>query len=119
LQQTSNLVRCELHIFFDANRNHRGPDVTLAHLESLTLISPGRESVPDFLETLIVPALRRLEVPECFLDANPTDTSAALNVPTGPTGLIWDSSHWSCGYDALLTPFTPEIELFRGVQKHF
>jgi hypothetical protein len=33
-----------------------------------------------------------------------TDTSAALNVPTGPTGLIWDSSHWSCGYDTLFTP---------------
>ncbi|KAJ7885252.1 hypothetical protein B0H13DRAFT_2277894 [Mycena leptocephala] len=73
LQQTSNLVRCELHIFFDPNRNHRGPDVTLAHLESLILISPGRESVPDFLETLIVPALRRLEVPECFLDAKPIE----------------------------------------------
>ncbi|KAJ7820796.1 hypothetical protein B0H13DRAFT_2291934 [Mycena leptocephala] len=78
LQQTSNLVRCKLHFFFDPNSNHIGPDVTLPCLESLTLSHVDHESVTDFLETLIVPALRSLEIPEQLLDADPIKSLAVF-----------------------------------------
>ncbi|KAJ7932066.1 hypothetical protein B0H13DRAFT_1956493 [Mycena leptocephala] len=38
LQQTSNLVRCKLHICFNPDNDQPGPDLTLPYLESLTLI---------------------------------------------------------------------------------
>ncbi|KAJ7875456.1 hypothetical protein B0H13DRAFT_2550114 [Mycena leptocephala] len=78
LQQTSSLVRCELELF-DSTTNRPRPDITLPYLESLTLFNPGRESVIDFLETLIVPALRSLEIPEDFLyHVNPIESLTAF-----------------------------------------
>ncbi|KAJ7820789.1 hypothetical protein B0H13DRAFT_2451401 [Mycena leptocephala] len=74
LQQTSNLVRCELRFFFDPNDNlPASPDITLPCLESLTLSHLNHESVTDFFETLIVPALRSLEIPEQLL-ADPIES---------------------------------------------
>ncbi|KAJ7840346.1 hypothetical protein B0H13DRAFT_2287126 [Mycena leptocephala] len=83
LQQTSNLVRCKLRFFFDPNSNHTGPDVTLPCLESLTLSHVDHESVTDFLETLIVPALRSLEIPEQLLDADPIKSLAVFISKSG------------------------------------
>ncbi|KAJ7875458.1 hypothetical protein B0H13DRAFT_2550128 [Mycena leptocephala] len=75
LQQTSNLVRCELRFFFfDPNDNlPASSDITLPCLESLILRNAGLDSATDFLETLIVPALRSLEIPEQLL-ADPIDS---------------------------------------------
>ncbi|KAJ7871595.1 hypothetical protein B0H13DRAFT_2280399 [Mycena leptocephala] len=75
LQKTLNLVRCELEICYDSDNHKHGPDITLPYLESLTLVDPGTNGpVIDFLETLIVPALRCLEVPEEFLGPSPLDS---------------------------------------------
>ncbi|KAJ7356477.1 hypothetical protein DFH08DRAFT_661535, partial [Mycena albidolilacea] len=79
LWHASNLVACELDIVaceldlvsdvegFDTNT----PDITLPSLQYLTLT--GR-SVTGYLETLIVPALLELEIPESFLAPNPIAT---------------------------------------------
>jgi hypothetical protein len=77
LQQTSNLVRCKLGIC-DPHDNQPGPDLALPHLESLTLTNPYRRSVIAFPKTLIVPALRILEIPEHFLGINPVESLIAF-----------------------------------------
>ncbi|KAJ7827567.1 hypothetical protein B0H13DRAFT_2439228 [Mycena leptocephala] len=75
LQKTSNLVRCELEVWFDSDNHEHGPDITLRCLESLTLVDPGINGpVIGFLETFIVPALRRLKIPEEFLGPSPIDS---------------------------------------------
>ncbi|KAJ7834302.1 hypothetical protein B0H13DRAFT_2678693 [Mycena leptocephala] len=74
LQQTSNLVRCELEVWFDSDNHEHGPDITLRYLESLTLVEAGNGPVIGFLETFIVPALRRLKIPEEFLGPSPIDS---------------------------------------------
>ncbi|KAJ7859512.1 hypothetical protein B0H14DRAFT_629186 [Mycena olivaceomarginata] len=68
LQHASNLVHCELNL---VNESVDTPDITLPSLQSLTLT--GR-SVTGYLETLIVPALLELEIPESFLGPNSIDT---------------------------------------------
>ncbi|KAJ7866327.1 hypothetical protein B0H13DRAFT_2670755 [Mycena leptocephala] len=74
LQKTSNLVRCELEVWFDSDNREHGPDITLPYLESLTF-DPGINCpVIDFLETFIVPALRHLKIPEEFLGPSPIDS---------------------------------------------
>ncbi|KAJ7871576.1 hypothetical protein B0H13DRAFT_2554310 [Mycena leptocephala] len=74
LQKTSNLVRCQLELCVDHGNDQPGPDIPLPCLESLTLADAGSGPVIDFLETFIVPALRRLEIPEGFLGPNPIDS---------------------------------------------
>ncbi|KAJ7921741.1 hypothetical protein B0H13DRAFT_141818 [Mycena leptocephala] len=64
LQQTSSLVHCKLELFNSGDDELSG--ITLPCLESLTLVNPGRKLVIDFLKTLIVPALRSLEISEDF-----------------------------------------------------
>ncbi|KAJ7215131.1 hypothetical protein B0H12DRAFT_1154905 [Mycena haematopus] len=74
LQHTSNLVHCELALLEDSD-DENVPDVTLPFLESLTLTHILEDnSVTGYLQTLTVPALRRLRVPESFLGPNPIDT---------------------------------------------
>jgi hypothetical protein len=61
-------VHCELNF---VNESVDTPDITLPSLQSLTLT--GR-SVTGYLETLIVPALLELKIPESFLGPNSIDT---------------------------------------------
>ncbi|KAJ7818137.1 hypothetical protein B0H13DRAFT_2682936 [Mycena leptocephala] len=58
LQKTSNLVHCELKVYFDSD-GQPGPDIPF-----------------HFLETFIVPALRSLKIPEEFLEPNPIESLA-------------------------------------------
>jgi hypothetical protein len=74
LQQTSNLVRCELHICASPNNNQPGPDLSLPYVESLTLIDLDGGTATGFIKTFLVPALRSLEIPEYFLDADPIES---------------------------------------------
>ncbi|KAJ7908987.1 hypothetical protein B0H13DRAFT_648123 [Mycena leptocephala] len=73
LRQTSNLIRCELHVLCDYHTISSGPppDVRLPCLESFTLRNTGLRPVIEYLETLIVPALRSLRIPEASLGQNP------------------------------------------------
>ncbi|KAJ7215130.1 hypothetical protein B0H12DRAFT_357552 [Mycena haematopus] len=81
LQHTFNLVHCELGFSEDPN-DENVPDValTLPSLQSLTLTLDHDDGNPvtGYLQTLIVPALRRLRVPEPFLGPDPIDTLASF-----------------------------------------
>ncbi|KAJ7187329.1 hypothetical protein C8R46DRAFT_1274768 [Mycena filopes] len=67
LQQTPNLVHCEIPFLCLESDDHRGePDVNLPHLESL-IFGDDSETVTNYHATFVVPALSRLQIPERFL----------------------------------------------------
>ncbi|KAJ7148445.1 hypothetical protein C8R43DRAFT_518613 [Mycena crocata] len=72
LQQTVNLVHCEISLFPDTSVE---PEVLLPHLESLALdtvdVGDDEEPPTEYLATFIVPALRTLQVEEVFLGSDP------------------------------------------------
>ncbi|KAJ6589246.1 hypothetical protein B0H19DRAFT_234246 [Mycena capillaripes] len=70
LQQASNLVHCELRLCFSGPIDQL-PDITLSSLESLTFADALSGPPIRYLETFILPALCRLEIPERFLGPNP------------------------------------------------
>ncbi|KAJ7629807.1 hypothetical protein DFH06DRAFT_1480345 [Mycena polygramma] len=74
LIQAQSLVHCQLDLFFSAFNAEFLLDITLLSLESLVLSESRDQSVPDFLPTLIAPALRSLKIPENFLLPNPIDS---------------------------------------------
>jgi hypothetical protein len=78
LQQTLNLVHCELKVC-GVVRPHSGPAIRLLCLESLTLDNFNS----GCLETFIVPALLNLEISESFLNANPIDSLALFISKSG------------------------------------
>jgi hypothetical protein len=78
LQQTSNLIRCELEVFFDRDNDRSWPDIMLPYLESLRIDQCSASPVTDFLEKFIVPALRSLKIPEGFLGSNPIESLTAF-----------------------------------------
>ncbi|KAJ7770641.1 hypothetical protein B0H16DRAFT_1881620 [Mycena metata] len=66
LQQTSNLVYCKLRLLKNTGP---WPDVTLPRLESLALVPFNSDNIVlGYLETLITPALRELQIDENLLD---------------------------------------------------
>ncbi|KAJ7322838.1 hypothetical protein DFH08DRAFT_1029800 [Mycena albidolilacea] len=73
LQLAVNLVHCHLMVWSDEILLS---DVRLPSLESLILASWDSEDEPvtHYLETMITPSLRTLEVPEAFLQPSPIDT---------------------------------------------
>ncbi|KAJ7149606.1 hypothetical protein C8R46DRAFT_1125614 [Mycena filopes] len=74
LKKTSNLQHCELMVI-DGGQSMDFPEISLPHLTFLTLVGDERyDPVAEFLDTLLVPALRTLRVPESFLGADPIDT---------------------------------------------
>ncbi|KAJ7661929.1 hypothetical protein DFH06DRAFT_1471587 [Mycena polygramma] len=80
LQQTTNLVHCELFIWFHGDWHA----VTLPSLQSLVLHDaegPCRDS--GFFESFTVPALRRLHVPELALGRNPIDRLSSFMRQSG------------------------------------
>ncbi|KAJ7113032.1 hypothetical protein C8R44DRAFT_882066 [Mycena epipterygia] len=73
LTQTVNLVHCKL-ILWHGNANQ--PDIELPCLKSLVLIKfdlMKAVSHTPYLSTFVVPALRRLQVPDKYLGADPID----------------------------------------------
>jgi hypothetical protein len=70
LRQTSSLIQCELELFSWDN-NAQLPDIRLPSLKSLTVTNPGVDPVTGYMTTLIVPALRTLQIPERCLQPNP------------------------------------------------
>ncbi|KAJ7188827.1 hypothetical protein C8R46DRAFT_30773 [Mycena filopes] len=71
LQRTPYLVHCSLALM-DEGQVDAGAQVSLSHLRSLTM-PEWEEDYPatGYLETFVVPALSRLEVPESFLGVDP------------------------------------------------
>ncbi|KAJ7019297.1 hypothetical protein C8F04DRAFT_1148161 [Mycena alexandri] len=67
LQQTPNLIHCRLFLFEGGDNTSN--DTTLPHLESLVLAAfSGGDTVKGYEETFIVPALRKLDILERFLE---------------------------------------------------
>ncbi|KAF8150402.1 hypothetical protein K438DRAFT_1865775 [Mycena galopus ATCC 62051] len=72
LRQTVNLIHCELSLISD---DEHVPHITLPVLQSLTLTHTlANDSVTGYLQTLTVPAVRHLRVPESFLGPELIDT---------------------------------------------
>jgi hypothetical protein len=85
LQQTSNLVHCDLRLYPIYGQSPEIPDITLPHLESLimTETEPDEGITPSRYFTFIVPALRSLQIPERFLGEHPIDALTALMSKSG------------------------------------
>ncbi|KAJ7156506.1 hypothetical protein C8R43DRAFT_1065415 [Mycena crocata] len=82
LLQTCGLVHCELFLLTD----HPGviqPDVSLPCLESLILVDEDSTGVTEYLGTFIVPALRKLRVPELFIGTDPISSLASFISKSG------------------------------------
>ncbi|KAJ7804709.1 hypothetical protein B0H14DRAFT_1612354 [Mycena olivaceomarginata] len=79
LRHASSLVYCELDLVEDSEDV---PDITLPYLRSLTLTG---HSVMRYLETLIIPALHDLCIPESFLGPKPTETLTSFISKSGCT----------------------------------
>ncbi|KAJ6589376.1 hypothetical protein B0H19DRAFT_1248922 [Mycena capillaripes] len=82
LQQTSNLLHCELEVVLDDEIYTPGPDIRLPYLKSLTIYDYHTPMI-GFLETFIVPALRRLVIPQLFLGPTPIETLASFISKSG------------------------------------
>ncbi|KAJ7161182.1 hypothetical protein C8R46DRAFT_1001146 [Mycena filopes] len=78
LQQTTNLVHCQLSLVYGGVTPW--PDVALLRLESL--IFTGRDTVKGYLETFIVPSLRKLHIPEQYL-RSPIDSLTSFMSASG------------------------------------
>ncbi|KAJ7834603.1 hypothetical protein B0H13DRAFT_222010 [Mycena leptocephala] len=71
LRQTSSLLYCQLELFFVPEEDQHETDIALPCLESLAFIDAYNTPVTPYPNILIVPALRRLEIPELFLGPQP------------------------------------------------
>ncbi|KAF7343919.1 F-box domain-containing protein [Mycena venus] len=85
LQQTVDLVHCDLDFPIARERIHTGPDITLPYLDSLVLKNSNGGSLIGFLDTLVVPALRILHLPERFLGATPIESLKSFISKSGCT----------------------------------
>ncbi|KAJ7659253.1 hypothetical protein DFH06DRAFT_1406377 [Mycena polygramma] len=83
LQQAVNLVHCELII--DDERGLPQPDIHLPRLETLIfgLYLADDEAAPNYLDSFVVPALRRLQLSEKFLTMDPIDALASFCCSVG------------------------------------
>ncbi|KAJ7039895.1 hypothetical protein C8F04DRAFT_1085259 [Mycena alexandri] len=84
LQKTPNLVHCKLNLVTNIDDTRPWSVVTLPRLESLTLVpfNVFPNMVPGYLETLIVPALRELQIAERILDS-PIDSLTSFISKSG------------------------------------
>ncbi|KAJ6577954.1 hypothetical protein B0H19DRAFT_1229908 [Mycena capillaripes] len=85
LQQTSNLVCCELSVIVRSG-DTPGPDITLPCLKSLTLTDTderNRQRVTNLLGIFIVPSLRSLKIANQFLRPNPIASLRAFVSKSG------------------------------------
>jgi hypothetical protein len=109
LQQTSNLVHCELILFdWQYDDSNPPPDIPLPCLESLTL-NDWEGALPGYLHTFVVPALRSLRVPEPWLEPNPI---AALASFISKSGCKLQELHLT----QISDPGTPYHKAFPSIQ---
>ncbi|KAJ6560156.1 hypothetical protein B0H19DRAFT_109592 [Mycena capillaripes] len=86
LQQTPNLVHCELNLYhFDYNPSIPPSAVTLPYLESFVCTNLVVGSYDGYLSTIITPALRSLHVSEPFLWPHPIDSLTSFISNSGCT----------------------------------
>ncbi|KAJ7620629.1 hypothetical protein DFH06DRAFT_1233748 [Mycena polygramma] len=87
LRQTSNLRHCELIIFYWGPDDGPPPELALPFLESLaiTLATPEARRGIRFPHIFVVPALRRLQIPESILGQDPVDYLRSFVATAGCT----------------------------------
>ncbi|KAF8145286.1 hypothetical protein K438DRAFT_564029 [Mycena galopus ATCC 62051] len=78
LQQTSNLVHCELGVIFHWRSPRPEHVIELPRLESLALMNEEPPDRAGFLGDFLVPALRSLRIDESFLGPAPIDELASF-----------------------------------------
>ncbi|KAJ7659292.1 hypothetical protein DFH06DRAFT_439152 [Mycena polygramma] len=85
LSHASNLRYCELAMFGGDWQPPTQPDISLPHLESLVLVPWSKiKHFPDrYLLCFLVPALRRLQVPELGLGSDPIATLTSFISSSG------------------------------------
>ncbi|KAK7014267.1 F-box domain-containing protein [Favolaschia claudopus] len=83
LRAASQLVQCRLHLWSQPTPLG-GAAVVLPRLESLVL-ERDSEVCREFFESLVAPALRRLEIPEAFLRPHVVETLNAFISKSGCT----------------------------------
>ncbi|KAJ7148421.1 hypothetical protein C8R43DRAFT_1194563, partial [Mycena crocata] len=76
LQKTVNLLHCKISLFSGTSEESKSDAVFLPRLESLALDTveiddDDEEPATAYLEALILPALRKLEVEEAYLGSDP------------------------------------------------
>ncbi|KAJ7869786.1 hypothetical protein B0H13DRAFT_2062628 [Mycena leptocephala] len=84
LLHTTNLLHCEL-ILFDNDEAQPQPDITLPRLESLLFVHFAADymSTVGYLPSFIVPALRRLQIPENCVAGDPVAVLASFISKSG------------------------------------
>ncbi|KAJ7772173.1 hypothetical protein B0H16DRAFT_1768717 [Mycena metata] len=80
LQQTSNLMHCELGLLHGGSGD--STQLKLPHLETL-ILRENKYPVAGYLDSLVLPALRSLSVPELFLGTNPIDALTSFVAKSG------------------------------------
>jgi len=83
LQQTSNLIQCELDILFQFDEDADQDEIALPCLESLTLCDSNGDWDGRYPDVFIVPALRSLRVPRSFLGPEPIAALTAFISKSG------------------------------------
>ncbi|KAJ7659340.1 hypothetical protein DFH06DRAFT_1297433 [Mycena polygramma] len=83
LRQTTNLLHCELDLYSESALPADEPVLSFPFLELLVLTAIDDYSVADCLPLFVAPALRRLELAECFLGSNPLDSLASFISTSG------------------------------------
>ncbi|KAJ6554310.1 hypothetical protein B0H19DRAFT_1153133 [Mycena capillaripes] len=85
LEQTFNLVRCELCLWPDEfpTTHLISTEILLPRLESLTFMNADSAPVTNFLVALVAPALRSLRIPERLLGSDPIGLLASFISKSG------------------------------------
>ncbi|KAJ7161198.1 hypothetical protein C8R46DRAFT_860854, partial [Mycena filopes] len=89
LEQAPNLTHCHLILSYNHDMLNQSipptPDITLRHLESLTLGDYQGHPIADYMGTFVVPCLRSLETVEDLLGSDPLHSLAAFMSKSGCT----------------------------------
>ncbi|KAJ7795135.1 hypothetical protein B0H14DRAFT_3555448 [Mycena olivaceomarginata] len=87
-QETPNLVHCGMYLWGDRELQdypEHGPDITLPCLYSLVLTLAYGIAGPGFFRSIVVPALRRLEMDEQFILPSPIVSLESFILKSGCT----------------------------------
>ncbi|KAJ7661083.1 hypothetical protein B0H17DRAFT_329751 [Mycena rosella] len=85
LQQASHLISCALGIIGESPVDDELPDIHLPFLRTLLISNPHREPITGFVDTLVVPRLRTLQMSEQFLGGEPIEALASFISKSGCT----------------------------------
>ncbi|KAF8191862.1 hypothetical protein K438DRAFT_1935172 [Mycena galopus ATCC 62051] len=85
LQQASNLISCSLSVIGESPVDDEFPDIRLPFLRTLLISNPHREPITGFVDTLVVPRLRTLQVAKKSLGEEPIEALASFISRSGCT----------------------------------